>query len=425
MAKKKTRHNVNTTYSTIRNVKKSFLKYTTKRNFRVFLPIILITLIVCLFYFLTNVRFPSISMSIKIDNAVKTDKNLKKNILSQDQNVPEMKDILGSDQTARLKAARKLVERVGVERALEILEHSALPHTGEGHLVVHQIGFYAYKKYGTDAILKCKDYFLYACYHGAIIEAASDQGLGGITKMTDKCKASPVRYFQCVHAAGHAIMAMWDYDLPKALKTCDDLYEKETQFPEALSSCHNGAFMENLFGVHDWGKGKVIKRDWLSDDPYFPCNAFEEKYQKGCWLNQAARIYQMNNGDVAKTATLCQEIGNDQYTAWCMDNLARQIHPLTNGDPARAFQLCQQEGQDWYDNCLVVNAGSFYSVGGRDEAIFICQNVPPDLKTECYQKLIGQIASDPIEKTAKQGLCQKIEPPFNNECFNQISQSSI
>lgn len=342
------------------------------------------------------------------------------------KDIPEMKDILDpSNQEKRLKAARKLVERVDVKEALEILEYSALPHTGEGHLVVHQIGFYAYKKYGLDSILKCKDYFLYACYHGAIIEAASDQGFEAITKMTDRCKASPVRYFQCVHAAGHAIMAMWNYDLPKALETCDSLYEKEDKFPEALSSCHNGAFMENLFGVHDWGTNKEVKRDWLSDDPYFPCNYFGEKYQRGCWLNQAARIYQMNNGDMKKTSELCQKVGNSEYVAWCMDNVARQIHPLTNGDPAQSFKLCQDEGVDWYDNCLVVNAGSFYSVGGRDQAIFICQNVPPHLKNECYQRVIGQIVSDPIDTKQKQLLCQKIEQPFNSQCFAGINSSSF
>lgn len=337
------------------------------------------------------------------------------------EEVPELKDILGLDQTLRLKAARKLVERVNVDKALEILEHSSLPHTGEGHLVVHQIGFYAYKKYGLDSILKCKDYFLYACYHGAIIEAASDQGFEAIKKMTDKCKESPVRYFQCVHAAGHSILAMWNYDLPKALDTCDSIYEKETQFPEALSSCHNGAFMENLFGVHDWGDNKEVKRDWLSDDPYFPCNYFEEKYQKGCWLNQAARIYQMNNGDVAKTSEICQDAGNEQYVTWCMDNIARQIHPLTNGDPAKSFELCRDEGADWYDNCLVVNAGSFYSVGGRDQAIFICQNVPPNLKNECYQRIIGQIISDPIDAKQKQVLCQKLEQPLNSQCLSGMN----
>lgn len=360
--------------------------------------------------------------TIKSAEKVETKSEVKPEVKSATSgDIPEMKDILDpNDQEKRLKAARKLVERVGVEEALEILEHSTLPHTGEGHLVIHQIGFYAYKKYGVDSILKCKDYFLYACYHGAIIEAASDQGFEAISKMTDKCKAFSSRHFQCVHAAGHSIMALWNYDLPKALETCDQLYEKEKEFPEALSSCHNGVFMENLFGVHDWGKGKEQKRDWLSDDPYFPCNAFGEKYQKGCWLNQAARIYQMKGGDIVKTTKLCEEIGNSQYTDWCMDNLARQIHPLTQGDPMKAFQLCQQEGVRWYDNCLIVNAGSFYSVGGRDQSITICTQLPPNLKPECFQRIIGQIISDSITKEAKLKTCQKIEQPFQSQCLSGI-----
>src|SRR3990167_1004705 len=158
------------------------------------------------------------------------------------EEILEMQEILGPDQEKRLTATRKLVERVDVEEALEILQNSTLPHTGEGHLAVHQIGFYAYQKYGLEAIKKCKDYFLYACYHGAIIEAASDQGFEAIAQMTDTCKKYSSRYFQCVHAAGHAVLAIWGYEhLPDALKTCDDLYKKETDFPDAPSSCHNGA----------------------------------------------------------------------------------------------------------------------------------------------------------------------------------------
>lgn len=76
--------------------------------------------------------------------------------------------------------------------------------------------------------------------------------------------------------------------------------------------------MENLFGVHDWGTGKELSREWLSDDPYFPCNAFDEKYQKGCWLNQAARIYQMENGDVAKLPNFVRKLAmrNTWHGAW-------------------------------------------------------------------------------------------------------------
>ena len=337
--------------------------------------------------------------------------------------VPELVDILSQDQETRLKAGRKLVERVDVEQALEILQNSDLPHTGEGHLVVHQVGFFAYKKYGLDSILKCRDYFLFACYHGAIIEAAGDQGFEQIVKMTDKCKESGSRYFQCVHAAGHSILAIWDYKLDKALKTCDQLYEKETNFAEALTSCHNGAFMENLFGVHDWGTGKEQKREWLSEDLYFPCNAFGEKYQKGCWLNQAARIYQKYNGDLVKTRETCEQIGNWQYTVWCMDNLARQIHPLTNGDINQVFNLCTQLGNYWMENCEVVNAGSFFSVGDPDKAIQICNILSSNASTaigECFNNVIGQIASYPMAKDERQLLCKKIGGYFESQCLWQV-----
>ncbi len=337
--------------------------------------------------------------------------------------VPEMAEILSNDQTTRLKATRRLAERVGVEDALEILEDSSLPHTGEGHLAVHQVGFYAYNKYGTEAILHCKDYFLYACYHGALIEAATDQGLETIAKMADTCKASAGRYFQCAHAVGHAILAMWNYDLPEALADCDEIFEKETQFSGALSSCHNGAFMENLFGVHDWGTDNAPKREWLKDDdPYFPCTAFDEKYQQGCWLNQAARIYALNNGDIAKTREQCEQIGNPKYTEWCIDNLARQIHPITAGQVGKVYELCRQVGPYWQEKCVVVNAGSYYSVGDPQTAIAVCRGqLSPPAKTDCYQTVLGQLVADiNLSASEKKKLCAEMDRPFDSQCYQQL-----
>jgi len=338
------------------------------------------------------------------------------------KDAPEMGEILGSDQTTRLKATRKLVERVGVEEALEILEASTLPHTGEGHLAVHQIGFFAYQEYGTEAILKCKDYFLYACYHGVIIESATDAGFDGIIAMRDACRGTSPRFFQCSHAIGHSLLATWNYDLPEALKDCDKVFGDEKQFPDGLTSCHNGAFMENLFGVHDWGTGKEQVRDWLSDDPYFPCNAFEEKYQKGCWLNQAARIYVLENGDIVKTKEVCEGIGNEQYTHWCIDNLARQIHPMTLGDVGKVFELCAQVGEFWREMCIVVNAGSFYSVGDPDTAIEVCnQPLSVPAKADCYQRILGQLVPDVnLTYDQKEEYCKKMQGNFIGQCLEQI-----
>lgn len=350
----------------------------------------------------------------------KTFKAVKSTKTIDYQNVPEMKEILSQDQETRLKAGRKLVERVDVEDALEILEHSTLPHTGEGHLVVHQIGFYAYQKYGVDSILKCKDYFLYACYHGAIIEAATDQGFNAISKMTDKCKATSSRYFQCTHAAGHSILAIHNYDLPEALKTCDSIYEKETDFPDAFTSCHNGAFMENLFGVHDWDKNVQVKREWLNDDPLFPCSAFGEKYQKGCWLNQAARIYQMHEGNLQKTAQTCQAVEVEKHKEWCFDNLSRQIHPLTENSIEKVLSLCKILGRDWEQKCITVNAGSYGSVGDPQKGIEICNIFADPLQGECLVPIVDFMIADTLDPSQKDALCRQIKGTYAQVCLKKL-----
>ena len=386
--------------------------------------IVRLGLITVLLFILSKISLPSLSDKKRfVQNLPATSPTVKSAV--DYKNIPELADILGPDQEKRLLAGRKLVERVGVEEALEILEHSSLPHTGEGHLVVHQIGFYAYQKYGKEGILKCKDYFLFACYHGVIIEAAGEKGVDAIVQMTDTCKSSGVRFFQCVHAAGHAILAMFDYRLDEALKTCDQLYEQEKQFPESLSSCHNGAFMENLFGVHDWGTGKAPVRDWLKDDdPYFPCTAFGEKYQRGCWLNQAARIYQMYNGDITKTAKACEGIGNRTYVEWCFDNLARQIHPLTNGDTTQVVPLCSQLGDYWREGCIIVNAGAYYSVGGRKESLAVCNQLAKQPQNICFEKIMGQIIGDTLTIPEKLDWCDKLPDPFKPTCRRQLQTTT-
>ncbi|MBI2327656.1 hypothetical protein HYU92_05060 [Candidatus Curtissbacteria bacterium] len=370
--------------------------------------------IIFLFFLLLTVIAISALTTLKPKSATPQVKS------QQTQDVKELTEILSSNQETRLKGTRKLAERVGVEQALEIVQKSGLPYTGEGHLAVHQIGFYAYKIYGKDAILHCKDYYLYACYHGAIIEAATDQGFPVIKEMTDRCKSLSSRYFQCMHAAGHSIMAIWNYHMPEALKTCDDLFEKNQLIPDTLTSCHNGVFMENLFGVHDWGTGQEIKRDWIGDDPYFPCDYFGQKYQKGCWLNQAARIYQMNKGDLKKTGEVCNAIKNHQNRAWCMDNLARQIHPLTEGHVEKAYSLCEALPSQWYQECVIVNAVSYFSVGDPQTGIRVCNQFPNQGQPACTNRIIPMITSGNFDTVTKRSLCNLLQPEFSGKCQRSI-----
>ena len=60
------------------------------------------------------------------------------NLENKDKEVPELKDILGPDQTTRLKATRKLVERVDVEEALENVQDfiTLISNAGQGFVTV-------------------------------------------------------------------------------------------------------------------------------------------------------------------------------------------------------------------------------------------------------------------------------------------------
>lgn len=339
------------------------------------------------------------------------------------RDVPEIVKILdpvtGEDE--QLRATRALAERVGPKEALALLKDSGLPYTGEGHFAVHQVGYVAWERFGEKALLHCEDYFLYACYHGAVIEAAnSKDGFPTIKKMTNECREYQSRYVQCVHAAGHAILAIWNYQVDRALPTCDELFGDESP----LTYCHSGVFMENIFGVHDWDKNqRGPERKWLSDsDEYFPCNAFEEKYQIGCWQNQATRIYEMKNGDIGETAKSC-EGSPEKWRDWCFDSLARQIHPMTENDANKVYSLCVLVGEYRSDSCIVVNAGAYFSVGDGPMGIRVCNAAPESAKSSCFDTVISYVLGANSRRDQKRDLCMLMDQNYAEKCQKSLESS--
>ncbi|HSX19291.1 MAG TPA: hypothetical protein VLE91_04120 [Candidatus Saccharimonadales bacterium] len=340
------------------------------------------------------------------------------------QNVPEIVDILKNraNPDEQIRATRALALRVGPDEALELLNDSAIPHTGEGHLVIHQVGYVAWERYGKDALLHCKDYFLYACYHGAIIEAANQgQGFSVIADMVSKCGDSGARYFQCIHAAGHGILAIWNYDVPSALKTCDELFDQYSEYPNSniVSNCHNGVFMENIYGLHDWGRDNPNPvRKWLSSDPYFPCNAMAQRYQEGCWLNQASRMYQIFNGDFSKVAKACDALRPD-YASWCFDNLGRQIHPNTIGQPQKVYEMCQVVGDKWYGFCVSTNAKAYMVMGDGKTSIAVCNGAQDAKKQDCFAS-ITSLVNIFVDSNQRVNMCNLMEQTYAKDCLSQV-----
>ena len=186
----------------------------------------------------------------------------------------------------------ELINRVGPEQAQEDLLRSGLPFTGETHLLNHVVGDYLYKKYGVAGLSQCRDYFLSSCYHGFVLNAIAAGGTDEVVKIMESCRqqGAPTAA-QCAHAVGHGFLAYGGYKtLLEALKLCDEMSGRVSGFP--LWNCHDGVFMENIWGVHD---GEPSPDRWVSStDPFYPCNdpRIAENYLKGCWSNQPALMYQ-------------------------------------------------------------------------------------------------------------------------------------
>ena len=319
---------------------------------------------------------------------------------------------------------KELLNRVGVSKAQEYLYRSGLPFTGQTHLLNHTTGDFAYKKYGNKAPLYCKDHFLSSCYHGAILNIIAKEGIDSLEKTMDYCreKGTPVAS-QCAHGIGHGALAWVGYkNLTEALDICDGLAKKDSRFP--IFNCHDGVFMENLWAVHNDGTPSPDR--WVKDDdPYYPCNdsRIKEKWQSGCWSNQASVMYQMFGGDIEKVAKYCDAVKNNSYKETCYNNIARQIHPLTEGNIDEALYYCGLLPKEKTAECLLTISNADYSVGGRQLSYEICATLSVGKQKEsCYQNLNGNIRLYYGDFEERKVQCMQIrEGPFQKQCIQNVT----
>lgn len=323
---------------------------------------------------------------------------------------PEIKTILSLSSTrAQSDELLKLLKRVGPEKAQEAMVHSGLPFTGETHLLIHTVGDFIYNQYGKEGLSFCKDYFLSACYHAVILNTLGDNGIAGVAEAMKTCfeAGGSIVASQCAHGAGHGFVAWHDYDLLKGVKMCDELGAQTQNF--AYFNCYDGAFMENIWGVHNGGPSE---KRWVKEgDLYYPCTdpRIPQKYLNGCWSNQATHIYQVLKGDLKKTAEACDAVPEAQFRETCYNNFSRQIHPLTTGSVEKVKSLCANAtGEKWRDYCIIVNMTSYWSVGDREIPFKICASLSAPLSESCFEKLSNLIPFHYPDEKERGFYCSKI-----------------
>lgn len=366
--------------------------------------------------FFIFILFFVFALSVFIDLSVKEFKNTTRETLKRPVEIEAI--VLEKDLKKQIEIYKQLIDRVGVVQAQEDLYLSGLPFDGQTHLLNHEAGDWLYDKYGNEGLVYCKDYFLSSCHHGFVIKAIATGGMSSLSQVMKACWAQgATTATQCAHAIGHGILANIGYKyLPQAMTECDKVATISPNFP--LYNCHDGAFMENIWAIHEGG---TSKDQWVSSSDYlFPCNSpkFAEKYKRACWSNQPSRMYIMFKGDIKRIGEVCLGLTNKTYQTTCFDALARQIHPLSQGSVDKTFSMCSlMPSQEWINKCVASIAKASFSVGDRDIPYKICKK--SENQELCFSNLIGTIKAYSENNWSLQNeWCEKIDANFYQRCID-------
>lgn len=258
------------------------------------------------------------------------------------------------------------------------------------HQLTHIIGRTSYKKWGSlDKAYANGDSFCWSgFYHGGIEQAISDIGAArvksdapSICDTFAKKRQYSFDHFNCVHGLGHGLMAVDDYDLMKALASCDVL-----KLDWERQSCQGGVFMENVM-VASRGNGTSA---WFKDDqPLYPCTAVKTAYKEQCYLMQTSQVLQRNGYDFNKTFAVCAtaDVG---FTDTCYRSLGRDASGSTVSDKVRTIAICRMAPtHDGIVGCMLGADRDFVSYFHSDiQARELCTafgDIAADLEAQCQQ----------------------------------------
>src|SRR3989338_7729960 len=252
------------------------------------------------------------------------------------------------------------------------------------HPITHTIGTAATEIYpGVGTAYSKGDSFCWSGYYHGVMEGI----IGRISreelasKMDGICNAIPGKasysfdYYNCVHGLGHGVMAISQNELFESLELCDNLGGSWEQ-----SSCHGGAFMENVIIDNKNHFTKYLK----PEEPLYPCTAVNDKYKTTCYLMQTSYMLKVTNGDFAKVFELCSTVGN--YAVICYQSLGRDAsgRSISNVEITKATcELGKDENQRL--NCIIGAVKDFVSYHhSYVQAKELCASIEANLQETCY-----------------------------------------
>jgi len=331
-----------------------------------------------------------------------------------DESIPENSPAIFDDDAALYSYVRKYGPRETIKYLYELEAQF-----GDCHRPAHLAGRFAYEILQDEAFQTGSAECHSGYYHGAAEAYFRDHGTANLAEnlaLICGSELNPFMSHQCFHGVGHGLTAFADYEILEALANCDLL-------PQGQESCYTGVFMENIVGGLSPTGG--ASTDYLSDDPQFPCNVVDEKYQPSCYFYQTSRMVQLFNYDFSLVAAECGKI-DPSYQRNCFESMGRDVGGVHFTDNPGAIKDCGSapsgDPRIWCLSGAVQN--TFWDPTGQDQALDFCALLDvEEEKAGCYETIFHRAPLVLTSQEDLQAFCSKAESDYQDACLAAVATS--
>ncbi len=322
------------------------------------------------------------------------------------------------------QAAETLYSQFGLAKTLEVFrKNEQFPEIyARCHETTHYLSRLEYEKQKSISKVYslCDSTCHGGCYHGTLEAYLKEQSDSNLTNLFPKVCGKqddyqkPIEFNECLHGMGHAAMFVTDMELLESLNLCDTILNQEHK-----ERCYTGVFMENSSSSTSFDHtSKYIKKE----DPFYPCNILEEKYQSVCWQYQSSYFSIISSQDWQKVANLCLQIPQ-RYQDKCFRTIGTNQVGFTSSLETMKKDCDLMPSEHFKEICIagVVSSLSYRFVGDSQKMIDFCSIVDSQNKEVCFKQIGSGILDWNADKNLARKECSKIpEPQGKSWCLSVI-----
>ena len=209
-------------------------------------------------------------------------------------------------------------------------------------------------------------------------------------------------------------MFVKEMELLESLKLCDTIKDQKLK-----ERCYTGVFMENSSSSTSFDHKSIYIK---ADDPFFPCNALDEKYQAVCWQYQSSYFAIISGQDWQKVSDLCLKVP-EKYQERCFRTIGTNQVGFTSSLQTMKNDCDLMPDNRFKDICIggVVSSLSYRFVGDTQRMINFCLISDPSNRESCFKQMGYGILDWDKDKEVAKRECQKISDPKGAEwCLSVI-----